>query len=65
MPFSIGPRGCLGTNLAYMEMRIILAKLVWHFDWELLNQGLDWRRDSRHDLLWTKPEIRLRVKAVA
>jgi len=25
-PFSLGPRGCLGINLAYMEMRIILAK---------------------------------------
>ncbi|KAJ5947552.1 hypothetical protein N7466_000567 [Penicillium verhagenii] len=27
-PFSIGPRNCIGMNLAYAEMRTILAKLV-------------------------------------
>ncbi|KAF5009700.1 hypothetical protein FDECE_4109 [Fusarium decemcellulare] len=27
-PFSLGPRACLGINLAYLEMRIILAKMV-------------------------------------
>ncbi|KAK3938549.1 cytochrome P450 monooxygenase [Diplogelasinospora grovesii] len=31
-PFSIGPRNCIGKNLAYMEMRLILARLVWNFD---------------------------------
>uniref|UniRef100_A0A0D2Y3M3 Isotrichodermin C-15 hydroxylase n=1 Tax=Fusarium oxysporum (strain Fo5176) TaxID=660025 RepID=A0A0D2Y3M3_FUSOF len=34
-PFSLGPRACLGINLAYLEMRIIIAKMVYHFDWEL------------------------------
>ncbi|KAI3585678.1 cytochrome P450, partial [Fusarium oxysporum f. sp. albedinis] len=36
-PFSLGPRACLGINLAYLEMRIIIAKMVYHFDWELAN----------------------------
>lgn len=25
-PFSIGPRACIGKNLAYMEMRVVLSK---------------------------------------
>ncbi len=31
-PFSLGPHNCPGRALAYLEMRLILAKLVWHFD---------------------------------
>lgn len=28
-PFSLGPRGCLGINQAYLEMRLILAKCIY------------------------------------
>lgn len=31
-PFGIGPSGCLGQQLAWVEMRIILARLLWNFD---------------------------------
>ena len=31
-PFSAGPRNCLGKNLAYMEMRLVVARLLWNFD---------------------------------
>lgn len=31
-PFSVGPRNCIGRNLAYMEMRIMIARLFWNFD---------------------------------
>jgi cytochrome P450 len=31
-PFSVGPRNCLGKNLAYMEMRLMIARLLWNFD---------------------------------
>ncbi|KAM5343822.1 hypothetical protein ACJ41O_012359 [Fusarium nematophilum] len=30
--FSLGPRGCIGRNLSYMEQRLITAKLLWHND---------------------------------
>ncbi|OTA58977.1 cytochrome P450, partial [Hypoxylon sp. EC38] len=35
MTFVPGARGCMGISMAHMEMRIILAKLVFAFDWEL------------------------------
>ena len=31
-PFSLGAHNCPGRSLAYLEMRLILAKLVWNFD---------------------------------
>ena len=31
-PFSLGPRGCIGKHLSYMEMRLILGRLLWNFD---------------------------------
>ncbi|CAG8959711.1 hypothetical protein HYFRA_00001617 [Hymenoscyphus fraxineus] len=60
-PFSQGSRACIGINLAYMELRITLAKLVWHFDWELINKDLDWERDCRLAIVWQKPELRVRM----
>ncbi|KAI8633278.1 cytochrome P450 [Xylariaceae sp. FL1651] len=30
--FSAGPRGCIGKNLAYMEMYIIIAKILYRFE---------------------------------
>ena len=30
--FSIGPRGCAGKAMAYMEMTVILASMMWLFD---------------------------------
>jgi len=63
-PFSIGPRACLGVNLALMEMRIILAKMTYHFDWELVNQDVNWLRDSQFKFLWKKPDLMVRFGVV-
>jgi cytochrome P450 len=30
--FGLGPRSCWGRRLAYMEIRIIIAMLVWNFE---------------------------------
>lgn len=57
-PFSMGPRGCIGQNMGYMQGRIILAKMIWSFDWELLNRGqVDWLRDLRLYAIWEKPPV--------
>lgn len=31
-PFGFGARGCLGQTLAWLEMRLTLAKPLWNFD---------------------------------
>jgi cytochrome P450 len=37
-PFSIGARGCIGKNLAYMEMTIAIAKVVYRYDVRRVDQ---------------------------
>ena len=39
-PFSIGHRGCIGKNLAYMELSLAVARCVWSYDLEEV-QGWD------------------------
>lgn len=34
IPFSIGPRGCAGKAMAYLEISLVVAKTVWCFDLE-------------------------------
>ena len=41
-PFGFGNGECPGNKLAYMMMRMILAKLVWHFDFSLAEVLLPW-----------------------
>jgi len=37
-PFSIGPRGCIGKPMAFMEMRLTLARLAFLFDMSLADR---------------------------
>ena len=46
-PFSDGLRGCLGKNLAMLEMRVVLAKVVWHFDMEMERGREGWVEGCR------------------
>jgi benzoate 4-monooxygenase len=39
VPFSLGPRACIGRNLAYMELSICIASLVMAFEWELADRS--------------------------
>ena len=32
LAFSIGPVGCVGKNLAYLELRVTIAKVLWTLD---------------------------------
>ncbi|KAL2139470.1 hypothetical protein VTI28DRAFT_5110 [Corynascus sepedonium] len=63
-PFSLGPRSCLGQHLAWAELRLIMAKLVWTFDFSLPQdptKRLAWE-DLRTFLLVEKKPIYVEMK---
>ena len=62
-PFSVGPRNCIGQNLAKAEMRLLLAKLVWHFDMELVRGEEDWPRMQKIYGLWEKVPLMVRLRS--
>ncbi|KAI1078319.1 isotrichodermin C-15 hydroxylase [Whalleya microplaca] len=59
-PFSTGPRDCLGKTLAWAEMRLILASILWHFDIKLLPESRYWISQQKI-FLWEKPELRIKL----
>ncbi|KAJ5397068.1 hypothetical protein N7509_005181 [Penicillium cosmopolitanum] len=59
-PFSFGPRNCIGRNLAYVEMRIILARMIFNFDMELDPVSNDWMNQDAF-ILWEKPELMVKL----
>ncbi|KAL6229195.1 hypothetical protein BDW75DRAFT_225493 [Aspergillus navahoensis] len=59
-PFSYGPRNCIGRNLAYVEMRLILSRMIFNFDMELDQPELDWL-DQESFFLWEKPPLPVRL----
>ncbi|GME44582.1 putative cytochrome P450 [Neofusicoccum parvum] len=62
-PFSLGPRGCLGRNFAYMQINLIFAKMLWKYDLKLQNPELDWEEQSRMYVMWWKPKAMVHFTA--
>jgi len=58
--FSIGPRNCIGRNLAWAEIRIILARLLWNFDIALEHGSVDWEKQKVF-ILWQKAPLMVRL----
>ncbi|OTA99100.1 hypothetical protein M426DRAFT_95514 [Hypoxylon sp. CI-4A] len=64
-PFSYGPRNCIGKNLAYAEMRLILAKIIYNFDISIADDSLRWLRDQKTYILWEKPALNIYMTPAA
>lgn len=64
-PFSVGPRNCIGRNLAYAEMRLILAKIVYNFDMRIDDASRGWMENQRAYNLWHKPALNIYMKPTA
>jgi hypothetical protein len=50
--------------MAWMEMRILIAKMGLQFNFELLEDSLGWDRDGQTFVLWQNPNLITKVKAV-
>ncbi|KOC07833.1 cytochrome P450 monooxygenase [Aspergillus flavus AF70] len=61
-PFSYGPRNCLGKNLAYAEMRLVLTRLLWNFEFDLLEESEDWHAKQKVWMMWDKGDLKVRLK---
>ncbi|KAL2266734.1 hypothetical protein VTJ83DRAFT_6086 [Remersonia thermophila] len=63
-PFHVGPRNCIGRNLAYIEMRLILARVLWSFDMQIADDSLDWMSKQRVFNLWEKGPLNVYLTPV-
>lgn len=45
-------------------MRLILAKVLFNFDLELVDKKTDWMADQKLFTLWEKPSLMVRLKPV-
>ncbi|KAM5361367.1 hypothetical protein ACJZ2D_013137 [Fusarium nematophilum] len=59
-PFSMGPRNCIGKNLAYAESRLLLVRLLWKFDLELMESSRGWDKQSSY-ILWDKASLDVKL----
>lgn len=50
-------------SLAYHEMRLILAKVLYSFDYELTPESKDWN-DQETYILWQKKPLMCRLRPV-
>ncbi|KAH8723085.1 cytochrome P450 [Phaeosphaeriaceae sp. PMI808] len=61
-PFHVGPRDCIGKNMALHEMRLILSKVLFNIDLELLPECRNWIADQKIYSLWEKIPLMVKIK---
>ena len=63
-PSAVGPRNCIGRNLAYAEMRLVLAKVMFNFDLVLDEGKTGQWLDQKVYTLWQKRPLWVRLNPV-
>ena len=51
------------SSMAYHEMRLIIAKVLYNFDMELCPESSDWTEQKTY-VLWEKHPLMCKLKAV-
>lgn len=65
-PFSLGPRSCIGRELAWMQGKLFMAKVLWSFDVvKVPGQHFDLEKTLLHYGFLVKPELKVRFLEVA
>ncbi|KAK2754364.1 hypothetical protein FQN54_007008 [Arachnomyces sp. PD_36] len=63
-PFQLFELGMVKTDVlnsfAYLEVNLLLAKILWTYDLELMNKEVDWLKEGKAHLLWWKPKLFVR-----
>jgi len=55
-PFITGPYSCIGKSLAYMEVSLVLARMLWNFDWKAERESLAFENEKVY-ALWQKSSL--------
>jgi cytochrome P450 len=63
-PFNVGPRNCIGQNLAWAEMRVMAARLIWGFDMELEEVSKNWNEGQKVFMVFDKPSLWVKLRPV-
>ncbi|KAI3394513.1 hypothetical protein diail_2602 [Diaporthe ilicicola] len=64
-PFFTGARDCIGRGLAVMELRLILAYMIYNFDMEVQGDSRHWARGQKNlFVVWDKPPFNVRLRPV-
>ncbi|KAL7952883.1 cytochrome P450 [Trichoderma compactum] len=63
-PFSVGPQGCFGQEVAFYVMRLTLCKLLYVYDLELTNECEDWVSGQSTYTTRAKPPLMAYVKPI-
>jgi hypothetical protein len=53
------------SSLAYAEMRLILAKLIFNFDMKIADDSLGWLHGQKGYTVWEKPALNVYMTPVA
>ncbi|KAI0096629.1 cytochrome P450 [Nemania sp. FL0031] len=61
-PFSVGTRNCIGMNMAWHEMRMILSKLIFNFDMQT-EVDTSWR-DQNVFVIWDRKPLPVTLKDI-
>jgi len=49
------------SSLAYLELRCIVAKVMYAYDLELVDKELDWEKKSKAWAMWWKPDLDVKI----
>ena len=60
-PFSDGPRNCLGKTLAWLETKVILARILYNFDLELCEESKGWLEGQKSIIFWDRPQVMVKL----
>ncbi|KAI0181795.1 benzoate 4-monooxygenase cytochrome P450 [Hypoxylon sp. FL1284] len=63
-PFSSGPLNCIGLTMGRMETRVIVAKLIYNFDVELMPESNSWLTNQKNYMAWHKPPLMVKLTPV-
>ncbi len=64
-PFSVGPRSCLGRELAWTQGNLFMAKVLWTFDVvKVSGQHVDLEESLKHFGFLVKPEVKVKFVPV-